>query len=662
MMHLHNQKKSTAFTLVEMLVAMAITMLMMAALARAFGFVGEAVKDSRADVEMSGRLVDINARLADELKRCTVSLQPAVETDDPLGYFLYSEGPVTDVTSSVFRATPDADGNLIDARYGDFDDYLAFTAVAKGNSWFTGKVPRFLLDMKKVDLLPVNQDASTTNDVAYDPTQFPGLPLDPIVIESKYAELVYFASPEYVVSSLSTAPVFVDDDNNLLPDRLNLHRRVLLIRPDLVLTSPTDAVGTEGALAVYPVVTGATALRWMRADDWPIGNTTVHTTNLAPATDPAAWQYGMAGVHQQCDLSLRRRFDATGQHLPTVAANSLSDLSKPHNRFGHIRVPSAAIGGSGSAITSMPILALGGPPAVLGAATTGSDQVPPPLGPVIPTGESSVLTPYQFSGFIRPEFVLGTNVAHREVAGDAWGSERLGEDLLTNNALAFDVQIYDPQVTQFSTSNGLVVGPNDSGYRQAVLEKIAAVTSGSTPVRETSQGGFVDLAYPILAGGSLRGWRPRLADSQATATTLAVGTTNNYLNTPFSGVSQSSTSAYILSDALQRSGRLISDASGNIRLFQPAFDTYTTAYEVDGMLQGAVPSANGSQWRDVTDISLVDLGADGIDGDVNAGADDVDERETLPPFIDRPEAIRVTIRIENPSTRLIRQASVVHRD
>ena len=252
-----------AFTLVEMLVAMAVTLLMMAALARAFGFVGSKVKDSRGDVGLSNQLRDVTALLTDELSRCTASLEPSRDGKEPLGYFLYYEGPLTDATSSLFRARDDASGNLLpleDSRYGDFDDFIAFTAVAEGDSWFYGKVPRFVLDRKYNEVRPENNDAITTNDVAY-PGGYPADQETPVVIRSKYAEIIYFASPEYDTSLAPTAaayPRYIDVDGdtdfdgdgdaseNGLPDRLRIYRRVLLIRPDLNLSSgrlPTRTIG-----------------------------------------------------------------------------------------------------------------------------------------------------------------------------------------------------------------------------------------------------------------------------------------------------------------------------------------------------------------------------------------------------------------------------------
>ena len=584
-----SKKSGSAFTLVEMLVAMAVTLLMMAALARAFGFVGESVRDSRANVELASRLGDITTRLSEDLKRCTVNLTPASPGTEPLGYFLCAEGPVTDVTSSLFRAFDDSARGLTldDARYGDFDDYLAFTAVAEGDRWFTGKVPRFILDQKTAE----------ESAIPYNPANYPGGvdgALDPIVIRSKYAEIIYFASPDYNRAlppngddSLPATPTFFDGDANNLPDRINLHRRVLLIRPDLNVAAsfsmqPHDGVPSQhfgkdssGDLEWNPTNGG---VHWLRADDWPTGSSLTNTGSASSDfTISEAWLFGMAGAHQQCDLSLRRVFNSNGTYTTQVAANSLEDLSKPHNRFAHICVPASQLGRNGPFPTSMPILALGDWPAVLEATTTGSPLLAPPLTPTT----EPVVTPSRWSGFLRPEFVLGLDRTHREFLNDSWGSERQGEDLLTNNALSLDVQIFDPEATFFTTNNNLVVGPNDAGYREAII--------GHANATQTSQGGFVDIAYPVLAGGSLRGWQSRLLDRRSTNGSPQVPTANGYLNTPFSGVTENGSNYERNRFFLQRSGRLYVDPAGQTRLFQPAFDTFTMHYETDGMEQDDGP-------------------------------------------------------------------------
>ena len=646
------KRNRRGFTLVEMLIAMAVTLLLMAALAKSFGFVGTRVKESRSNVALANNLRDFTTRIGDELASCTVPLVPANGVDEPHGYFVYSEGPVTNATSSLFRAFNDASGNLQlnDARYGDCDDYLAFTAVAQGDGWFTGKVPRFVLDQKTAQL----------NGATYDPLSFPGDPWDPIVIRSKYAEIVYFASPEYVQASLPATPQYVDVDGdtdldgdgdaseNGFPDRMRLHRRVLLIRPDLNLNN----LNITGRSAPTSAIPGRTmnGVPFLQADTWPTGSATLSTA----ATAADAWLFGMAGCHQQCDLSLRRVLSDSGLPTTAVAANTLADLSKPHNRFAHVRVPgNVLLGGTAPASpTSMPVLALGNPLTVLNATTSGGNRIAPPATPNV----GPVVTP-ALSGFLRPEFVLGEDFSHLDSSLDVWGRERRGEDVYLNNVVAFDLKVYDPNVAFFTTSTGLVVGPDDAGYREALREKI----TDPTP-RQQSNGGYVDLAYAILAGGSLRGWQARYFERRSSALSPVIPPTGGYLITPFSAVrSYSGTdSRNAFQNSIYRSGRLVTLGT-TIRLFQPAFDTFTSHYERDGFLQG-FNGGSGTNWSGITSFATVDLGADGLDTNTQQASDDVFERETLPPFNFRPESVQVSLRLENPSTRQMRQSSVVHRD
>ena len=198
MMKSTSTTRRPAFTLPEMLIAMTITLLLMAALGKSFGLIGESIREGRVKVDLTARLRDITLRINDELSRCTVPLTPPAGDESGDGYLVYYEGPVTDVTGQLMGRGPTEENELTfqDAKIGDFDDYLAFTAVAQEGNWFKGKVPRFVLDRKTAEL---------AGD-AYDPGNFAGSPTDPIVITSKYAEIIYFASPEYITSPDEAAP------------------------------------------------------------------------------------------------------------------------------------------------------------------------------------------------------------------------------------------------------------------------------------------------------------------------------------------------------------------------------------------------------------------------------------------------------------------------
>ncbi len=641
-------ERRPAFTLVEMLIAMAVTLILMTALATGFSFVGQSIRDGRGEVQLSNQLRDITERLREELDSMTVSMRPNRGEADQLGYFMYYEGPLTDVTSALFGIDFNDDGvaQLAHSRYGDFDDYLAFTAVATGDKWFTGKVPRFILDMKTAELRGETYDPLASGNPYFDTD-----PLSPVMIRSKYAEIVYFASPEYESGLGTDTPVYLDNDGtsniglgdfkNGIPDNLRLYRRVLLIRPDLNLTS--------GQL---PTWTTSAGVSYMIADTWP----TATPTN-------SAWMYGMAGVHQQCDLSIRRVQANNGLPTRNVAANSLADLAKPHNRFAHVRVPGGLIGLNDSTITSMPVLALGPPVGILAATSVNGTRMAPPL----PAGSNAIVTPASLSGLLRPEFVLGQDPVHTTTVGDTWGLERIGEDLLANNLLAFDVKIYDPQAVSIRTSNNMVVGSNDPGFREALLE---------TPLGPVMLGDYVDLAYPVLAGGSLRGVGAMPLDRLETVSPTAIApAVRPLLITPFSGVANFGgglTGTYV--ESLQRSGKIVTD-NNQVRLFQPTFDTFTSAYETDGFFQGYVRPGRpilpanvggnngaGTRWTPSNAAALVDMGRNGLDDDGAYGADDELEQETRPPFLSSAPAVRVTIRLENRDNRQLMQASVVHRD
>ncbi|MFK8111209.1 MAG: type II secretion system protein J [Rubripirellula sp.] len=645
--------KHAAFTLVEMLVAMTVTLLIMAALTRSFGYVGRQIKESRSDVSLSNQLRDVQVRLQTDLAGCTVTMNPSADDAEKRGYFMYYEGPVTDATSSLFRTAIDSDsGNLElpDVRYGDFDDYIAFTAVATGDNWFTGKVPRYILDQATS-----GGGAYTVNANSF----------DPVVIRSKYAEIIYFASPEYDVSTLPASPAYVDTDGdtdlgsgttteNGFPDRLKLHRRVLLIRPDLNL------MGTAGP--ALPIQSNG-ALNFMQADEWPVAAT---TTVNGGVNRNFGWLFGMAGVHQQCDLSVRRVYDSAGNDTAFVAANSVIDLAKPENRFAHVRVPASLIGGTGELPTSMPVLALSGQATVLNSVASDGTRVGPPLSP----NAGPIVTPSSLSGFLRPEFVLGYDYAHIELPGDQWGLDRRGEDVLTNHALGFDVRVFDRTASVISTAAGLAVSPSDPAYRQVVQAESASIASNTSYQISRTRGDYVDLAYATLAGGSLRGWQARYIDRLSTAGDGGIPISNaalvgrrqaGPLLSQYSGLIETSEIPFAIGyqPSLFRSGKLLS-VSGTVRIYQPTFDTYSNHFERDGYVQGNIGTL-GTVWGPINSATA-DLGANALDDDGRHGVDDPGEKETSPPFLSQPESIQVTIRVEDPNTRLIQQLSVSHGD
>ena len=169
----------TGLTLTEVMIAIAITLVLLGVLIRMFSYASGEISQGRAVIELSGQLRTVTDRLQTDLEGITVPLQPWTKTADGLGYFEYAEG-------NAFVDTP----VVPDTTIGDNDDVLMFTARSKGRP-FRGRY-----------------------------WQRNG---NPTIIESDLAEIIWWTT--------------LDDRNgNGVQDtgeQLILRRRVLLIRPDL---------------------------------------------------------------------------------------------------------------------------------------------------------------------------------------------------------------------------------------------------------------------------------------------------------------------------------------------------------------------------------------------------------------------------------------------
>ena len=84
----HKMTRS-AMTLVEMLVATALTLIMMALVAQLFGMLGKGVNGSRNRVELYSQMQATGQRLRQDLAGITVDLKPPAAPEDGAGYFEY---------------------------------------------------------------------------------------------------------------------------------------------------------------------------------------------------------------------------------------------------------------------------------------------------------------------------------------------------------------------------------------------------------------------------------------------------------------------------------------------------------------------------------------------------------------------------------------------
>lgn len=180
------------FTLIEMLVSLAITLIMMGAVVTLFGVVSESVSKSRSLIETTDRLRAAREVIQQDLQGATASLTPPLSPENDQGYFEIIEGPSSDGGAAKspyqyynFTLNPP---NPSAGIFGDCDDALMLTVRSRSGP-FLGKY--------------------STGGASR-------------IIESPVAEVVYFLVQDGpIIDATKTPPIKL----------CTLYRRVLLVSP-----------------------------------------------------------------------------------------------------------------------------------------------------------------------------------------------------------------------------------------------------------------------------------------------------------------------------------------------------------------------------------------------------------------------------------------------
>ncbi len=172
-------------SIVELMIAITISLIVLVVMMQAFRRASGEIKKGRAMIEMASEMRAVGETFRRDLAGVTVSPRLWNLNSECNGYFEVIEGPNSDAT---YVANPAM------SFFGDTDDIIAMT-IRSGEKPFRGRY---------VDPLGVTQ-----------------------IVESHIAEVIWFVFHEDV------------DENDLvadMDDRVTLYRRVLLVRPDLVIT------------------------------------------------------------------------------------------------------------------------------------------------------------------------------------------------------------------------------------------------------------------------------------------------------------------------------------------------------------------------------------------------------------------------------------------
>ena len=636
--------KRSGMTLIEVLIATALTMLIMLALAQGFKSLSQGVTAGRSRLTGSDQLRSILSLLRSDLQGLTVSTKTHPQSiQSSTGYFGYYDGPLSDSTAMLFNYKPGAtevEEKLSASRWSDIDDAMMFTAKARDGQWFYGRVPLALMKIHAANRI------NRTPTLSFDDW------LTDVTIASEYAEIAWFMRPlnevgmlngpevqvtnndpynPYSSAKLITLETPVNDvapvvdlngdaipDPDGMPDRVALCRRVLLIRPDLMI-SRADVDGSSDPqlyATPMPVDTG----------------------------DINSFRYQMRFAYQRSDLSVRK--DWIGNRF-VLKTNSLSDLQRPENRFAHFCIPTQDT--NLGLVSSLPILALTSEADANGNYLTMTNLA---YGNFQPSSDR---------GFV-PAAFCRTNLV--KSGTDTYTSSHTMEEVVASNVVGFDLRGYDTSAVQLYTpgvdgvwgvpttnkpgdpgSDDLIVGPSDPGY---------AFVMKNGPIVQANAGTFVDLSWGFRVLNQLR-------DSTQARHGLTVGTNNPTIwGSSLSGFEPlSSNGVPSIVDSLNRSGRF----SANLAIHQPYFDSFTDYYESDGNLQSLGLSANGMipyGLNGSTSNPNPDRGIDGIDNNANNVIDEDAERDTSPPYRYAMPAIQIKIRVQDIPAGTLQELSLVH--
>ena len=120
------QNDRCGMTLIEMLIATAVSLILMAAVAQVFAAFSGAMSNGRSILETDSRLRNVARRLRDDLNGATTQMLPPRTPDQGEGYFEIIEGPLNDYQDASNSGIALVSGTT-EVCPTDIDDVLLFT-------------------------------------------------------------------------------------------------------------------------------------------------------------------------------------------------------------------------------------------------------------------------------------------------------------------------------------------------------------------------------------------------------------------------------------------------------------------------------------------------------------------------------------------------------
>lgn len=123
---LNSKSSRIGFSLLEILIAMVMTLIVLGAMMAAFSYGSREMHQGRAAIDLTSRLQAAESLLRNDLDRITVDVRPHhFVAAPPNGYLEIVDGPRRDYNGSDYQVDQATNGN--NSHLGDNDDYISFT-------------------------------------------------------------------------------------------------------------------------------------------------------------------------------------------------------------------------------------------------------------------------------------------------------------------------------------------------------------------------------------------------------------------------------------------------------------------------------------------------------------------------------------------------------
>lgn len=599
-------RNRSGFTLLEVLIALSITLILLGLVMEMFARVSAGIHSSRAGMELGDQLRHAKNRLIHDLRGATAPTVPPLDPTMHLGYFEYVEGPR--VANSQFSA------NSVG---GDRGENL-------GGNWYTSRgsnnnnaVNSMIGDVDDILMFTTRSDAEKFIGRGGVKT---GVPRG---LKSRHAEVAWFLRRRTPGEANSIR-------GDARPEYYTLHRRQFLVLPNggywgaLTYANVDHSLRPEGGNfdnQAFPtnLVTGKKAL-----DPSTFRNTLGDLTKRECRSlhQPYLWPYQMMYIAPQF-IYLAQSSNYHSSFNPALLGTDL-----PSTYAYAYNVPTSML--------SLPTLA---------EQSHGTFPLPQPEKA---SGTGNYVPKFTFTPTPPPGYVGGTRYDQR--------GPRIDSDIILTGVVGFDVKAWDPGAPVFSApstsnnpNNAGVLLPGDAGYVRAVdLFNSAPTNAARHPV---GFGAFADLNYMgTEAAVPSNVSRYRAYQEPASATTQSA-LQRMERGSPFNGRCAVPRSQF----AYPGDGPLSGNPTHGFA--RPAiWDTWSTHYEFDGI------DNNGN--------GLIDEFTNGVDDNNNGLVDEPNiygqsgtptgEQEAPPPYRSPLRGIKITLRVMEQDSKEVREVTIVH--